>query len=388
MKTIKDADVKGKRVFLRVDLNVPMSGSTVSDDFKILSVLPTIRLLHSRAPKRVIIGSHLGRPGGKYVPGLSLEPVYHVLRALVDRELGVELAFEDIWRVGDSESPWVLVENLRFNAGEEDADPEDSVEYRGLFAKSMDMAIVDAFGCLHRRCGSIEGTGLPSYPGLLIQRELDLAKEVMDKGVDLMVLGGKKVSGKVKLVKSLAKKTRRLFITGGLAFPFLRYMLGKEVGRSIVGNASQADIKEICEVCETHGTEVILPVDFTVLCGLQTLTTRNIPADGCALDIGAETIEMLEKEVERSSSVFWNGPPGMFEDERFSKGTRALVQALESLKARGGGEPFCGGGETAAAVRSFGNYGNFTYVSTGGGALMKLLGGEDLPGLDFLLSQA
>ncbi|CAD26549.1 PHOSPHOGLYCERATE KINASE [Encephalitozoon cuniculi GB-M1] len=387
MKTISNAEIEGKRVFLRVDFNVPILDSVVLNDFKITSVLPTIRLLHSRNPRRVIIGSHLGRPKGKYSKELSLRPVYSVLKARLWEELGVELDFCDLWDVGNVQSPWILLENLRFYSAEEDAGDKDAVDqYRNVFVDNMDVAVIDAFGCLHRECGSIQRTGLPSFSGLLVQKELNFTKEIMEERVDLMILGGKKVSDKIKLLESLGQKTGSLFVTGGLAFPFIRYILGKEVGKSIGESVSEEEVKRIHKICEEHKTRIILPSDFTVVCNDSVQTTSNIPPEGSAMDIGPETIEMLRREVSKAKAVFWNGPPGMYEEQSFSRGTEALVSALESLKGEGK-KSFCGGGETAGAIRLFGSYDAFTYVSTGGGVLMKLLGGKRLPGLDFLSMQ-
>ncbi|KAG5859643.1 phosphoglycerate kinase [Encephalitozoon hellem] len=387
MKTISEVIVEGKSVFVRVDFNVPISNSMVLNDFKITSALPTIKLIHSKNPKRVIIGSHLGRPKGKYSKELSLRPVYSVLRELLRREIDVELAFCDIWDIENTHHTWILLENLRFCSAEERNDDEDASErYRGVFVKNMDIAVVDAFGCLHRECGSIQRTGLPSYPGLLVQKELDFAGRIAEESIDLMVLGGKKVSDKAKLLEFLGQRAKVLFVTGGMAFPFVKYILGKEVGSSVCEEASKEQIERICRACEAHGTKIILPVDFTILQNGKVQTSGSIPSEGMAMDIGPETIEILRREVSKARVVFWNGPPGVFEEKNFSNGTRALVNALEGLKKEGK-KSFCGGGETAGAIKLFGSYDGFTYVSTGGGVLMKLLSNEKLPGLDFLSKQ-
>ncbi|ADM11479.1 phosphoglycerate kinase [Encephalitozoon intestinalis ATCC 50506] len=387
MKTINDVDIEGKSVFLRADLNVPLSNSTVLNNFKIVSVLPTIRLLYSKNPKRVIIGSHFGRPRGKYSRDLSLQPVYRALKELLSKELGIDLIFCDLWDVGSIEDAWVLVENLRFYYGEEESDDQNTVRcYRNVFVNNMDIAVIDAFGCLHRKCGSIQRTGLPSYSGLLVQKELVSAREIMRENIDLMILGGKKASDKIKLLKSLGERTRSLFITGGLAFPFIKYIFGREVGKSICSDVSEEEVKSIYEICRKYGTNIVLPIDFVVLSGGKICITNGIPSEGNAMDIGPGTVELLRKEVSKARVVFWNGPPGVFEEKDFSEGTKALVSILESLKKEEK-KSFCGGGETVGAIKLFGNYDNFTYVSTGGGALMKLLSGENLPGLDFLSNQ-
>ncbi|AFN82962.1 phosphoglycerate kinase [Encephalitozoon romaleae SJ-2008] len=388
MKTIDEVSIEGKSVFLRVDFNVPISNLVVLNDFKIASVLPTIKFLHSKGPKKVIIGSHLGRPKGKYSKEFSLIPVYSVLKKLLGKEIGVELAFCDIWDVENTHHTWILLENLRFCSAEEREDDRDLVErYRNAFIKNMDIAVIDAFGCLHRECGSIQRTGLPSYSGFLVQKEIDSIREIAEENIDLMILGGKKISDKIKLLKSLGQRTKNLFVTGGLAFPFIKYILGKEVGDSVCEEVSKEEVKKIHEICESHGTRMLFPVDFTVLHNGRVQKSRTIPSEGTAMDIGPETIEMLKKEVSRANVAFWNGPPGVFEEKNFSDGTRALVNILESLKKRGG-KSFCGGGETAGAIKLFGNYDGFTYVSTGGGVLMKLLSNEKLPGLDFLSNQS
>lgn len=386
IKTIRDIDLEGKRVFLRVDFNVPISGSTLTDDFKIVSALPTIRLLLSKKPKSVIIGSHLGRPDGKRSEAFSLRPVYNVLKRVFREELGLELIFCELDKIGTSDL-WVFLENLRFNQAEEsDEDPECVAEYRRFFTENADIAIVDAFGCLHRECGSIQRTGLPSYAGLLVEKELRLAKHLLQSKIDLIILGGKKVSSKIGLISSLGGRTRNLFIVGALAFPFLKYKLGKEIGTSPVDGNAKKDVKSVCEIENELGMNISLPVDFVALHKDQAFVTEAIPQDGVGLDIGPKTIKMLEEKISCANTIFWNGPPGVFEKKEFSKGTEALVQILGSLNKQGK-HCFCGGGETASAVGKFGSHDKFAHVSTGGGALMQLLSGNPLPGLGFLEAQ-
>lgn len=385
LRTIRDLNVKDKRIFLRVDFNVPIHEGVVQDDFKVISALPTIRHLYSNGAKSIVIGSHLGRPKGMYQEEFTLKPVYEVMKRFFREELCSDLSFCSVENIEEASHPWILLENLRFNTAEEVANtPHDTEEYRSFFVKNADVAVIDAFGCLHRECGSIQRTGLPSYAGLLVEKELSLARRLLESDLDLVILGGKKISDKIKLLFSLMKKTKKLFIVGGLAFPFLKYKLGMDTGASIVGG-SEEEVKKICDAEREFGTNVILPVDFIILRDDQVFAAESIPSDSNALDIGPKTVRMLESEISSASNVFWNGPPGMFENNYFSRGTEMLVRSLKNLKSQGK-SCFCGGGETASAVRAFGSYDDFTHVSTGGGALMKLLSGEAVPGLEFLQS--
>ncbi|KAH9412327.1 phosphoglycerate kinase [Ordospora pajunii] len=387
MVSASRADIEGKRVFLRVDFNVPVSGSKVLDDFKITSVMSTIRYIHSADPKRIVIGSHFGRPNGKHVEELSLKPVYDVLKKIVLDEFGAELFFCEMSDLSGVGHTWVLLENLRFYEAEESSGDEAAcAEYRRLFTNSMDVAIIDSFGCLHRECGSIQRTGLRSFPGVFMQKELEFAESLLQRDVDVMILGGKKVSDKSKLLMSLGRRAKCLIILGGLSYPFLKYRLHKEVGNSIVDDVSESTIQMICDVLDSNQTEVILPIDFVVVDKGKAQIMNEIPSSGCGLDIGPATIRLVQERVSMAESVFWNGPPGVFEQHGLSDGTRALVGILESMKTNGK-RCLCGGGETSAAIRMFGKYESFTHVSTGGGVLMKFLSGEDLPGLEFLMHQ-
>lgn len=374
IKTIEETDIEDKRVFLRLDLNVPMPDGVV-DDFKIVSALPTIEHICSRRPRSLVIGSHLGRPGGRHSESLSLRPVYEVLRDMLRSRLDVDLKFCGLEEV-DCRDRWVMLENLRFHSAEESCEGEDG--YREMFTRIADMAVVDAFGCLHRECGSIWRTGLPSCAGLLVEKELALAADLLDADINLMILGGKKVSDKIALISSLGRQGA-LFVVGGLAFSFLKHR-SRAVGASIVDEDAMDDVENICRL---FGDRVVLPVDFVVQDGDQALVCEVIPEDAVGLDIGPRTVEMLRRRISSVENVFWNGPPGVFEREPFSTGTRELVQMLGDMGKRGG-RCFCGGGETALAVRRFGCSEDFAHVSTGGGALMQLLGGGRMPGLEFL----
>ncbi|KHN70570.1 phosphoglycerate kinase [Ordospora colligata] len=385
MRSASKTDIEDKRVFVRVDFNVPVSESKVLDDFKITSVMSTIRYIHSANPKRIVIGSHFGRPNGRYVEELSLKPVYEVLNKIVLDEFGAKLAFCELSDLNRVDDTWVLLENLRFYKAEESSDDEaESAEYTRLFKDNMDVAIIDSFGCLHRECGSIQRTGLRSFPGVFMQKELEFTKYLLERNIDVMILGGKKVSDKSKLLMSLGKRAKCLIILGGLSYPFLKYRLNKEVGNSIVGDVPEGMVQMICDVFDINQTEVILPIDFVVINDGKAQIMSEIPPSGCALDIGPATIRLIQERVSKAESVFWNGPPGVFEQRGLSDGTKALVGILESMKMSGK-RCLCGGGETSAAIRMFGKYENFTHVSTGGGVLMKLLNGEDLPVLEFLL---
>lgn len=387
VRTVRDVDLKDKRVFLRADFNVPISGSVVLDDFKIRSTLPTIRFVFSRSPRSVIIGSHLGRPRGRHCPEYSLKPVYDVLKRILKTELGLELMFSDLEETREISHPWTLLENLRFNKAEEDTDDCSAThEYRRFFRDNADIAIIDSFGCLHRECGSIQRTGLPSYMGLLTEKELSSAGSLLETDIDLLILGGKKVSDKIRLLSSLGKRTKDLFVVGGLAFPFLRYGLGREVCTGLSDRDVEEDVREVYNIGDEFKINIVLPVDFVVSDGGRVVAVEDIPPGSTGLDIGPKTVGMLEERILCAETIFWNGPPGVFEEEGFSEGTRALVRLLEDAGSRGK-RCFCGGGETASSIRTFGSCCNFPYLSTGGGALMHLVSGRPLPGLVFLENQ-
>jgi phosphoglycerate kinase len=379
LKLLGDDDVKGKRVFLRLDLNVPVKDREVLDRYKIQASLETISKILSQEPGCLIIGSHLGRPKGQRDDELSLRPVYEVLQKTMKERVDVDLVFCNMESYNSSFC--VLLENLRFHRAEEKDDDEAEVErYRSFFTENADILVVDAFGCLHRECGSIQRTGLPARAGLLVEREVNMASALLESDLDLAILGGCKISDKIKLIEALGRRTKALAVVGGLAFSFLKFRLSSETGQSVVDENGREAVEKAYSIAEECGTRIILPVDFVVLQGTEIHTTGSIPADACALDIGPRTVEELEAEIGKARVIFWNGPPGCFEKEGFSSGTERLVRCLAERKAK----CFCGGGETALAITKYSKCSSFTYVSTGGGVLMELLSGRPLPGLELL----
>jgi phosphoglycerate kinase len=385
IKSLRDTSIRNKRVFLRLDLNVPIKHSEVLDAYKIQSSLESIDDILSQKPRSLIIGSHLGRPGGQRLDKLSLRPVHEILRGMIKEKFDVDLGFCDMGSYNGSFC--MLLENLRFYRAEERDDDEAEVEkYRAFFTQNADVAVIDAFGCLHRKCRSIQHTGLPAYAGPLVEREMNMISSLLESNMDLVILGGCKISDKLGLIDALGRRTRVLALTGGLAFSFLKFKFGKEVGKSIVDEGGKEAVERAYSIAKECGTEIILPTDFVILRGTSIYTADSIPADGCALDVGPRTIEELEARIKQAKVVFWNGPPGCFEKDKFSSGTERLVQYLAECKGRGA-ECFCGGGETALAVTRYSDSSSFTYVSTGGGVLMELLSGRPLPGLEVLMQR-
>ncbi|TQF03112.1 phosphoglycerate kinase [Kitasatospora acidiphila] len=396
MKTIDDLDVSGKRVFVRADLNVPLNGTTITDDGRIRAVAPTITALLERGA-RVVVASHLGRPKGAPDPQFSLAPVAVRLGEL----LGKPVAFATD-TVGDSAKATVaalgdgevtLLENLRFNAGETSKDDAERGAFADQLAELAELYVGDGFGAVHRKHASVYDlpARLPHAAGLLIEKELGVLKRLTEdvQRPYAVVLGGSKVSDKVGVIDNLLGKADRILIGGGMMFTFLK-ALGHEVGASLLQEDQIPVALEYLERAKASGVEFIIPVDTAVAGGFPDLKTGApvedfevvdvdaIPAGKLGLDIGPKTAALFAEKLADARTVFWNGPMGVFEHPQFADGTRAVAQALLDSEAF----TVVGGGDSAAAVRTLGfDENKFGHISTGGGASLEYLEGKTLPGI-------
>jgi phosphoglycerate kinase len=386
--TIAGVDLRGKRVFLRADLNAPLDKGAVSDDTRLRAVVPTIQ--HALAAgASVVLASHLGRPKGKPTPAFSLRPVADRLGALLGRPVALApdcVGAEVEARVRAlAPGAILLLENLRFHTEEE---ANDDAFARALAALA-DLYVNDAFAAAHRAHASIAAITRylkPAVAGLLMERELDALGRVLDSPARplLAILGGAKVSDKITLVENLLARVQALAIGGGMAFTFLRAQ-GHEVGRSLV-EADQVDTaRRVVEAARARGVTLALPVDVVVADGLdspsgRTVDIREIPAGQMGLDIGPRTVEQFTQPIRAAATIVWNGPMGVFERAPFAQGTMAIAHAVA------GGRAFSvvGGGDSVAAVNAAGVADRIGYISTAGGAFLEFLEGRALPGVDAL----
>lgn len=398
MKTIDELlseGVAGKRVFVRADLNVPLDGTTITDDGRIRAVVPTVKAL-ADAGARVIVASHLGRPKGAPDPAFSLAPA----AARLGEILGADVAFaEDT--VGEAAESTVsgladgqvaVIENLRFNAGETSKDDAERAAFADRLAGLADVYVGDGFGAVHRGHASVYDLPkrLPHYAGYLIATEVGVLKKLTDdvQRPYVVALGGAKVSDKLAVIDQLLGKADRLLIGGGMAYTFLKAQ-GHEVGISLLQEDQVPVVKEYMERAEKNGVELVLPVDVLVSTEFPDLKTKAaahpttvaadaIPADQEGLDIGPETRKLYASKLADAATVFWSGPMGVFEHPDYAEGTKAVAQALVDAP----GFTVVGGGDSAAAVRTLGFDENaFGHISTGGGASLEYLEGKTLPGL-------
>ncbi|SDS79646.1 phosphoglycerate kinase [Jiangella sp. DSM 45060] len=388
-------DLRGQRVLLRSDLNVPLDGSVITDDGRVRASVPTIQQLRE-AGARVVVMAHLGRPKGAPDAKYSLAPVAKRLGEL----LGAEVAFATD-TVGESARKTVaaladgevaLLENLRFDARETSKDDAERGAFAAELAELGDVFVSDGFGVVHRKQASVYdlAQALPHAAGLLVQAEVRaFAKVLVDpERPYVVVLGGSKVSDKLGVIDNLLEKVDRLLIGGGMAFTFLKAQ-GYEVGGSLLEDDQLDTVREYLARAQERGVELVLPVDVVVAADISAdaatsvVPASAIPADQKGLDIGPATIELFRGKLADAKTVVWNGPMGVFELAPFAEGTRQVAVAVSEV----GGTSVVGGGDSAAAVRQLGlDEGAFTHISTGGGASLELLEGKELPGLTVLES--
>jgi phosphoglycerate kinase len=390
--TIRDLDAAGKRVFVRVDFNVPLEDGKITDDSRIVAALPTIKSLLSQGAI-VILASHLGRPDGKVQDSMRLRPVAERLSQLLKMPVPVTgdalgVGTEDaIKRLKPGEC--ILLENLRFHSEEEKNDPA----FAKALASYADVYVNDAFGTAHRAHASTEGIThfLPAYAGLLMEKEIEFLGKLMENPERpfAAIIGGAKVSGKIQVLRNLVDKVDVLVIGGGMANTFLLAQ-GKQVGKSLVEPDRVEDARAIMESAAAHGTKIVLPSDVVVAKEVtrgseyKTVPSDKVPASWNIVDVGKNSLDAMRKALEPVKTVFWNGPLGVFEIPTFSVGTKEIARFLAG-RAQAGATVVVGGGDSVAAVEQQGLADKMTHISTGGGASLEFLEGKELPGVAVLL---
>jgi len=397
VKTVADlGDLRGRRVLVRSDLNVPLDGGSISDDGRIRASVPTIAAL-SDAGARVVVCAHLGRPQGVPEARYSLAPVAARLAELLARPVTFAQdtvgAFARAAVSAELDGDVVLLENLRFNAGETAKTEEGRAEFAGQLASLADAFVSDGFGVVHRKQASVYDVArlLPHATGGLIAKEVDVLRRLTHdpKRPYAVVLGGAKLSDKLGVIGNLLQTADKLLVGGGMAFTFLKAQ-GHEVGKSLLEEDQVSTVGAYLADARARGVEIVLPVDvvaataFTADADHTTVDATSIPADRMGLDIGPESARLFRDRLAGCRTVFWNGPMGAFEMEPYAAGTKALAEVLVALTAEGA-LTVVGGGDSAAAVRQLGfDDEQFGHISTGGGASLEYLEGKELPGLTVL----
>ena len=385
-KSIRDVDLKGKRVFCRVDFNVPMKEGKITDETRIRAALPTIQYLVEQGAK-VILASHLGRPKGQVVEELRLTPVAARLGELLGKD--VKKADEAFGPVAQemvaamNEGDVLVLENVRFYAGEEKNDAELAKEFAAL----ADIFVNDAFGAAHRAHASTAGIAdyLPAVSGLLMEKELDVLGKALSNPDRpfTAIIGGAKVKDKIGVIRHLLDKVDNLIIGGGLAYTFVK-ALGHEIGLSLCEDDKIELAKEFMQLAKEKGVNFYMPVDVVITEEFsETATTKivgidSIPSNWEGVDIGPKTREIYADVIKNSKLVVWNGPMGVFEMTPFAEGTKAVGQALADAEDT---YSVIGGGDSAAAVEKFGMADKMSHISTGGGASLEFMEGKELPGV-------
>lgn len=392
-KTVRDIEVKGKRVLLRCDLNVPLQNGKITDDKRIIASLPTIEYLLEKGAK-VVITSHLGRPEGEYDEKFSLKPVKERLSELLKKDVMLaesKLVVDDSVRQKIAmmkDGDVLLLENVRFRKEETQNNKEFAKELSAL----ADIFVNDAFGTAHRAHASTAGVAefLPAVCGFLIEKELEFLGSHLDnpKKPFVAILGGAKVADKILLIEKLMEKADTLIIGGGMSYTFLKSK-GYEIGESLLDSSSIDLARSILEKGEKQGVKIMLPVDIVVAdrfaedAKTMQVDADKIPADYMGLDMGQKTRELYAEEIKKAETVLWNGPMGVFEMETFSNGTKAIARAMQECK----GTTIVGGGDSASAIAKFGMQEGLSHISTGGGASLEYLEGKALPGVSVLLDK-
>ncbi len=390
-KTIEDIEVGNKRVLVRVDYNVPLDNEmNVTDDTRIRLSLPTIKYLLGKNSK-VILMSHLGRPEGIAEDRFRLDPAAKRLMELLGIRVKKfnEVYSEEIKDYINNEMHYgeiVMLENLRFDPGEK----ENDVKFSKSLASLADVYVNDAFGAAHRAHASVEGiTGyLPAVAGYLMRKEVEVLNSLLESPERpfLTILGGSKVSDKIKVIKNLLGKVDSLVIGGGMSYTFLKAQ-GYEIGKSICEDDQIDFAREMILLAEKNNIKLVLPVDIVVSrefdseADKKLVSIQSIPIDWMGMDIGERSIELFRNEILAAKTIFWNGPVGVFEWDRFANGTKNIAGFVAESPAI----TVAGGGDTLAALKKYKVTSKFTHVSSGGGAAMELLEGKELPGVASLL---
>jgi 3-phosphoglycerate kinase len=390
-KTIKDINVKGKRVIVRCDFNVPMNKyGEITDHIRITSALPTINYLLEHQAK-IILLSHLGRPDGVPNMDYTLKPVADELALLLERKINFissplvvdETVRNAVKNMQNGEI--ILLENVRFRKEETDNDPVFSKELASL----GDIFVEDAFGAAHRAHASIHGIAkfLPGVSGFLLEREIKFLGNAVDNPLRpfLAIMGGAKIGDKIMVIERLIDLVDSLIIGGGMAYTFIK-ATGHEIGKSLVEDDKLDLALMLLKKAKDRGVKIMLPVDvivsreFSNVVAFTSVDIDKIPKDMMGLDIGKKSIKIFVNEIKKSETVLWNGPMGVFEMSNFAEGTLEIAQAISVSK----GITIIGGGDSASAVLQFGLSDKFTHISTGGGAALEFIGGKELPGISIL----
>jgi len=395
--SIRDCDVKGKRVLTRVDFNVPLdSDKNITDDTRILESLPTVRNIVERGGKLILM-SHLGRPRGQRDPELSLTPVAYRLAELVDNPLRFaedcigEAVKEKVDAMRDGDI--LMLENLRFHMGEEENDPRFAKE----LASIADIYVNDAFGTAHRAHASTAGVADfidTRAAGFLMEKELTALGDALynPKRPFLAVLGGAKIKGKINLIKSLLGKVDVLLVGGGMTYTFFKAS-GLEIGHSIHDDEFLPMGKELLDKTRGGPSRLLLPVDTIIAeeiddsAPTREVSIADIPEDWIGVDIGPKTVNLFKSEIAKAGTIFWNGPMGVFEKPNFAEGTKAIARAVADATDRGA-VTIVGGGDSVAAIHLMGIGDRFSHISTGGGASLEFMEGRALPGVEALCDVA
>ena len=396
-KTIADIDVTGKTVLMRVDFNVPLKDGQVANDRRIVMALPSIRKVIDGGGKLILM-SHLGRPKGEVKPEFSLKPAAERLAELLGKEVKLgpaDVAGEQAKKMaGELQAGEVLVlENVRFDKREDSKDEAQVVEFGGELAELGEVYVNDAFGTCHRKHASmwscpqaIQAKGGPAVAGLLVEKEIRYLHEAVadPKQPFLAILGGAKVSDKIKLISTLLDKVDRILIGGAMAYTLLKAQ-GVAVGRSRV---EEDQVEEMKGLLDKAGDKILLPCDHVATDDFEsgqarTVEGADIPADLMGMDVGPKTIEEFGKVIGAAGTVVWNGPMGVFENEQYAAGTKAVAEAVARV-TDGGAISVIGGGDSATAVEQMGLDERMTHVSTGGGASLTYLEGKPMPPIEVL----
>ena len=384
---INELDLKGKRVFVRVDYNVPFDEQgNITDDARIRATLPTINYLLDEGAK-IILASHLGRPGGKPLPEFSLKPVAKRLNRLLNKDvtLASDCIGPEVKKQVEAMQPEdvLLLENLRYHKGERENDPEFAKELASL----CDVMVQDAFGNCHRAHASMVGMNeevSQSAAGFLLKREIDYfekAVNVPSRPV-VAIVGGAKVLDKIKIIENLVKKVDKIIIGGAMAFPFLA-VHGYGIGKATVDENVAIKVLNINKLAKERGVKIYLPVDFVVAdkfdgdAETKLVTFQEVPDDWFALDIGPASTKLFSEAMQNAKTIIWNGPMGAFEIDAFSRGTYSMVESVVTAYAL----TIVGGGDTDLAFHRMGESYKVSFISTGGGAFLELLEGKELPGI-------
>lgn len=388
--SIRDLDLQGKRVFIRVDFNVPIEDGKVTDDTRITSAVPTIQFAIDKGA-RVVLASHLGRPKGERNPKYSLKPVAVHLAEVLARPVAFaeDCVGDAAANVVDSLKPGeiALLENLRFHSEEEKNDPEFSKQLASL----CDIYVNDAFGTAHRAHASTEGITHfvgQSAAGFLMEKELRYLLDTLASPLRpfVVILGGAKVSDKIQVIDNLLKTADSVLIGGAMAYTFLKAR-GLEIGKSLVEDDKLELASSLEADAVARGVKLLLPLDHVVAAGpddganARNVSVDETPADLMGLDIGAETLKLYAETIAAARTVIWNGPMGMFEKVPFDQGTRGVAQAVVEASEKHNATSIIGGGDSVAAIHETGLADKITHISTGGGATLELLAGDTLPGV-------